>query len=100
MMMNFKHTNEPIADIGFAVADALQSLAENHSPDLAHFFPFKHSFNAEGEIIDNLIIVRVKSVSIISATVRGGCGQRWITSLLPTASLYNKILILIRKKRR
>lgn len=66
-MMDFKHTNEPIADIGFAVADTLQSLAEKYFPDLSHFFPFQHSFNAEGEIIDNLIIVRVKSVNRIGA---------------------------------
>jgi len=57
--LEWKLSNAPLADIGFAIANTITEVANQQLPDLAELFPFKGNWELQGHIDKDWLVVRI-----------------------------------------
>lgn len=59
LKLEWKLSNEPLADIGFAISGAVIQLVNEQMPDLADMFPFKKAWELQGHFEDGWMVVAI-----------------------------------------
>ena len=57
--LEWKLSNGPLADIGFAIANTITEVANQQLSDLAELFPFKGNWELQGHIDESCLVVRI-----------------------------------------
>jgi hypothetical protein len=73
--LEWKLSNGPLADIGFAIANTVTETSNQQIADLAEMFPLKSNWELQGHLDENWLIVRI--------TERYGAGVPAIGELKP-----------------
>ena len=59
LKLEWKLSNSPLADIGFAIANTILELVNQQLPDLAELFPFKGKWELQGYLDQDWLVVRL-----------------------------------------
>jgi hypothetical protein len=59
LSLEWKLSNAPLADIGFAIANSTTEVANQQVADLAELFPLKSNWEIQGHIDEEWLIVRI-----------------------------------------